>query len=67
MVALARHAFNGSELGQFFMVSRPTVQRIGSELAGVVKNRLLYIERQALAGYLSARWIGTSKTGAQKA
>jgi hypothetical protein len=57
----ARQTFNGSELGQWLMVSKPTVQRLGRQLAGTVQNRLWRVERQALATFLAARWIGAQK------
>ena len=60
-----RQTFNGSELGQWFMVSKPTVQRLGRQLAGTVQNRLWRVERQAVATFLKARWIGASKMGAK--
>jgi hypothetical protein len=53
-----RRTFNGSELCQWFLVSRPTVQKIGKEVGGVVKNGLLRVERERLADYLRQRWIG---------
>jgi hypothetical protein len=57
-----RNSFNGSEIGQWFLISRPTVMRIGKEMRGIVKNRLLHVERHALAGYLTARWLGSVKS-----
>lgn len=62
----ARLTFNGSELGQWLMISKPTVQRLGRQLAGTVQNRLWKVERQALATFLTARWVGASRPGAQK-
>ena len=55
-----RRSFNGSEIGQWFLVSKPTVQRIGREVGGVVKDRLLYVQRERLVNYLRQRWIGAA-------
>lgn len=62
----SRHNFNGSELCQWFLISRQTVQRIGRALGGVVSNRLLYVERPALAGFLRTRWIGAPTPHAEE-
>jgi hypothetical protein len=53
-----RSSINGSEICHWFLVSRQTVQKIGIQTGGVVKNRLLHIRRDALAKWLRARWIG---------
>ena len=54
----SRQKISGSEIGQWFLVSRPTVQRIGLETGGVVKDRILHVKRPALEDYLRKRWLG---------
>jgi hypothetical protein len=55
----SRQAFSGSEIGQIFMVSRPTVKRLGAELQGKISNkRVLTVERKPLADFLRRRWVG---------
>jgi|GEM_PF-2426326 hypothetical protein len=55
----SRPDFTGGEIGQWFLVSRPTVKRIGAECHGTVKSkRFLTVTRQALASYLRRRWVG---------
>ena len=57
-----RQAFNGSEIGQWFLVSRPTVRRISSECGGTILNkRFLRVSRERLAGYLRKCWMGGAK------
>ena len=50
-----------SEICKRFTVCRPTVHRWRVECGGVIKNRVLYIERDALAKWLRRRWIGGGK------
>jgi len=56
----SRKTVNGSEIAQWFLVTRTTVQKIGRELGGVVKKGLLHVERDRLATWLRRRWIGSS-------
>jgi hypothetical protein len=60
ILPLNRQNFNGSELCQWFLISRQTVHRLGQKIGGVVKNRVLRVERNQLADYLSERWIGAT-------
>jgi hypothetical protein len=60
-----RQFFNGAEISQWLMISKPTVKRVALELAGKMNQRVWQIERQALAGFLAKRWIGASKMGAK--
>jgi hypothetical protein len=54
-----REAFSGSEIGQIFMVSRPTVKRLGAALQGKISiKRVLTVEREPLADFLRRRWVG---------
>jgi hypothetical protein len=59
----SRRHFSGSEIGQWFLVSKPTVQRIGIETGGVLKDRMLQVERPALAAFLHRRWLGAGIVG----
>jgi hypothetical protein len=61
IIPAGRRTVNGSELGQWFLISRPTVSRIGRETGGKLKNRVWHVEREALANYLRSRWIGGLK------
>ena len=54
----SRTTFNSSELCQWFLLSRPTMMRIGRELSGFQKNRMLRVQRAPLANYLKKHWIG---------
>ena len=56
-----RRMINGSELSQWFLLSPPSVGRIARQAGGVVKNGLLYVERDRLAAWLRQRWIGASQ------
>jgi len=58
ILPIGRQSFNGSELCQWFLISRATVKRIGREIGGTVKNGLLYVQREPLADFLRRRWIG---------
>jgi len=58
ILPVSRRSFNGAEIGQWFLVSRPTVQRIGSETRSGVKSRLLHVRRDSLAEFLRKNWLG---------
>lgn len=53
-----RRSITCSKICQRFLISRPMVKRMRVEFGGVVKNRVLHIERAALAKWLRQRWIG---------
>jgi len=62
ILPVSRGTFSGSEIGQWFLVSRPTVKRIGVECQGKVSScRVLTIPRAPLAAFLSRRWVGQPK------
>jgi hypothetical protein len=62
----SRPAFSGSEICQWFLVSRPTVMRLGVECRGVVSKQALTVARPSLVSYLQRRWIGTSGKAAAR-
>jgi len=64
ILPVSRRQFSASELTQWFLISRPTAYRLGGELGGVVKNRIIQFERPALAGYLESRWLGAPANAA---
>lgn len=60
ILPVSRQHINGAEIAQWFLVSRPTACRLGSDLGGTLKNNTWHVERQALAGYLESRWLGAA-------
>jgi hypothetical protein len=54
-----RTFFRGSEAMQILLISRPHVMHVRFETKGIVEKHTARISRDALAGYLRRRWIGS--------
>jgi hypothetical protein len=65
ILPVSRRSFSSAEIAQWFLVSRPTACRLGSEL-GALKNRAWQIERPPLAAYLESQWVGATAKAAGK-